>query len=238
MSDNQAQPPGGPEPRDRDPWAPPESSAAQSGAAQDKVPLDKPVAPVPPSATVHDQMTVTSMPSAGPVSDTGAVPPPPIAPGGPAQPAAGPYGYPAPPSTPQPAPFGHAPAADPYGGGYPGYPAYQGGYNQGWQPAPANGMGITAMVLGIIATVLFCFYGLGIILGILALIFGFIGRGRAQRGEATNGGMALAGIILGAIGTVISSAFIGFIIWAIANDDFDSTNDDPWSNTLVVDVSR
>ncbi|NUK06024.1 DUF4190 domain-containing protein, partial [Streptomyces lunaelactis] len=94
MSDNQAQPPGGPEPRDRDPWAPPESSAAQSGAAQDKVPLDKPVAPVPPSATVHDQMTVTSMPSAGPVSDTGAVPPPPIAPGGPAQPAAGPYGYP------------------------------------------------------------------------------------------------------------------------------------------------
>jgi hypothetical protein len=99
-------------------------------------------------------------------------------------------------------------------------------------------MGITAMVLGIIATVLFCFYGLGIILGMLALIFGLIGRGRARRGEATNGGMALAGIILGVIGTLISAVFLGFVIWAIANGEFEPSDNDPWSNTLVVDVSR
>lgn len=233
MSDNQAQPPGGPEPRDRDPWAPPESSAAQN-----KVPLDKPAAPRP---QVHDQPTVTSMPGAGPAADTGAggaVPPPPIAPGGPAQPTAGPYGYPAAPNTPQPGPGApYGPGADPYPG-YPGYPGYQGMNQTGWQAGPANGMGITAMVLGIIATVLFCFYGLGVILGVLAVIFGFIGRGRAQRGEATNGGMALAGIILGIIGALISAAFIGFLIWAYTNDGFDDSNDDPWSSSLVVDDRR
>lgn len=243
MSDNQVQPSGGPEPRDRDPWAPPESSAA----AQNKVPLDKPAAtPGPPVHDhVHDQRTVTSMPGAGIGAgtgpDAGAVPPPPIAPGGPAQPAAGPYGYPPAPGISQPGPAtgaAYGQGADPYGGGYPGYPGYQGYGQPGWQQGPANGMGITAMVLGIIATVLFCFYGLGIVLGILALIFGFIGRGRARRGEATNGGMALAGIILGAIGTLVSALFIGFIIWAVASDEFDSGESDPWSNTLVVDVSR
>jgi hypothetical protein len=236
MSDNQAQPSGGPEPHERDPWAPPESNAA----AQNKVPLDKPVAPQPPP--VHDQPTMTSMPSGGIAPDGGAVPPPPIAPGGPAQPAAGPYGYPPAPGISQPGPAtgaAYGQGADPYGGGYAGYPGYQGYGQPGWQQGPANGMGITAMVLGIIATVLFCFYGLGIVLGILALIFGFIGRGRARRGEATNGGMALAGIILGAIGTLVSALFIGFIIWlAVAGDDFDSGESDPWSNTLVVDVSR
>lgn len=231
MSDNQAQPPGGPQPHD--PWAPPEG-----GSAAGRVPLDKPAAP-PPSG-VHDQPTVISMPGA---DDTGSVPPPPVAPGGPApsHPAAGAYGYPAASSMPQP-PAAGAPgfgAPDPYGAGYPGYPGY--GQTGGWQQGPANGMGITAMVLGIISTVLFCLYGLGIILGVLALIFGFIGRARAQRGEATNGGMALAGIILGAVGVVVSAAFLAFVIWAI-NEDLDSNNSDydydSYSNSLVVDVTR
>lgn len=224
MSDNQAQPPGGPRPND--PWAPPEG-----GDAAGRVPLDK---PSPPS--VHDQPTVIGMPGAGP-GDTGSVPPPPVAPGGPApvQPPAGAYGYPAAPAMPQ-APATGFGAPDPYGAGYPGYP----GYGQtGWQPSPANGMGITAMVLGIVATVLFCLYGLGIVLGVLALIFGFIGRARVRRGEATNGGMALAGIILGAVGVVISAVFLALVIYAIneeaSKDDFDY---DGYSNQLVVDLTR
>ena len=50
-------------------------------------------------------------------------------------------------------------------------------------------MGITAMVLGILAVCLFCLYGIvAVVLGVLALIFGILGRKRAQRGEATNGG--------------------------------------------------
>ncbi|MER7913938.1 hypothetical protein ABTY23_30055, partial [Streptomyces sp. NPDC096068] len=78
MSDNRDQQPGGYDPAD--PWAPPN---------RDGVELSKPAEPSPPP--VHDQRTVTSMPAAsGPGGD---VPPPPVAPGGPAAPGA--YGYPA-----------------------------------------------------------------------------------------------------------------------------------------------
>lgn len=237
MSDNQAQPPGGPEPRDRDPWAPPES-----GAAQSKVPLHKPAAATtPPVSPVHDQPTVTAMPSTGPDVGAGAVPPPPIAPGGPAQPAAGPYGYPAAPSAPQPG-LGSTGAGDPYGG-YPGYPGYQNYGQTAWQTVPANGMGTTAMVLGILSVCLFCMYGVvAIVLGVLALIFGVLGRKRAQRGEATNGGMALAGIILGSVGIVIGLVVIGLLVWGI-NRAMDEERDkgnvyDDYSNSLVIDGVR
>ncbi|MEU1125584.1 DUF4190 domain-containing protein, partial [Streptomyces sp. NPDC005899] len=133
------------------------------------------------------------------------------------------YGYPAAP----------APPAAQYGG-YPGYPGYGG--QPAWGPAPANGLGVAALVLGIIAVVGFCMWGFGIILGILALIFGIIGRGRAKRGEANNGGMALAGIILGSVAIVISAITLGFLIWAVANEDGggDYDYDDPYATSLVV----
>ncbi|MFE3580394.1 DUF4190 domain-containing protein, partial [Streptomyces vinaceus] len=84
--------------------------------------------------------------------------------------------------------------------GYPGYPGY---------PQKSNGFGITAMVLGIIGVVT-CY--LGVLFGVPALVFGILGRKKAQRGEADNGPMALAGIILGAIGIVISLLMIGLVI--------------------------
>ncbi|MER6771363.1 DUF4190 domain-containing protein [Streptomyces bacillaris] len=230
MSDNTEQPGGGAAPRD--PWAPPDSG----------VELGKKDAATPPPPAVHDQQTVTSMPSAGPAPDgTGpipagggfgpppsasAVPPPPIGPGGPGQaapqpPTAGHYGYPAPP-------------AQPYGG-YPGYDAYGG--HQPWGPQPSNGLGTAALVLGIISVVGFCMYGVNIVLGILALIFGIIGLGRAKRGEATNRGMAIAGIITGSVGIVLGSVILGFIVWAVANgEDFeDSYEDDPFATSLVIE---
>lgn len=85
---------------------------------------------------------------------------------------------------------------------------------RGYGPGPAgvvprNGLGTAALVLGILAVVLsFTVIG-GVVFGILALVFGFIGRGRVKRGEATNGGSALAGIILGALGLLLA---IGLVI--------------------------
>lgn len=164
-------------------------------------------------------------PAAGP----GEAPPPPIAPNGPGQqvpPAAGQYGYPA--------------APGPQYGSYPGYT----GYGQTpWGSAPSNGMGTAAMVLGILAVCLFCIYGIpSLILGALALIFGILGRKRVQRGEATNSGQALAGIIMGSIGMVLGVAIIGFFVWLFVAhaDDFDDNtyNDDPFASSLVVDVTR
>ncbi|MEV6164400.1 DUF4190 domain-containing protein [Streptomyces sp. NPDC052052] len=246
MSHNEEQPESGAAPRD--PWAPPDS----------RVPLEKPAGdPRPPA--VHDQPTVAAIPGedgpapapapapvAGPESGAGAqsgpaagfgpgfggaqVPPPPIAPNGPGQqvpPAAGQYGYPA------------APAPQ-----YVNYPGYTGYGQAPWGgPAPSNGMGTAAMVLGILALCMFCVYGIpSLILGILALIFGILGRGRVKRGEATNSGQALAGIIMGSIGIVLGVVIIGFFVWLFAThaDEFDDDPymDDPYATSLVVDVTR
>ncbi|MFG2649644.1 DUF4190 domain-containing protein [Streptomyces sp. NPDC048436] len=121
-----------------------------------------------------------------------------------------PYGYPG-----FPAHQGHP--------GYPGYPGYagypgqqgQGPPGYGWPAmpmAPANGMGVTALVLGIIAAAGFCVWPLAIVLGILAIIFGAIGRGRARRGEAANPGQALAGMICGIAGIVLAVALLVVLI--------------------------
>ncbi|WP_432062089.1 DUF4190 domain-containing protein [Streptomyces sp. S1] len=225
MSDNRDQQPGGYDPAD--PWAPPN---------RDGVELSKPAEPSPPP--VHDQQTVTSMPAApGPGGD---VPPPPVAPGGPAAPGAygypadtsGGYGYPTAPGAP-------APMAT-SGYGYPGYPGYAG--QPGWQQPPSNGTGTAAMVLGIISVAGFCLYGLGALLGILALILGIVGVKKAGRGEATNRGMAVAGIVLGAIGTLIGAVFLAFLVWAINQDPstFEDSGyeDDPFASSLVVENTR
>lgn len=72
----------------------------------------------------------------------------------------------------------------------------------------SNGLGTAALVLGILA-VLTCWSIVGgIVLGIIAIVLGLIGRGRAKRGEASNGGVATAGTVLGAIGLVLSLVLI------------------------------
>ncbi|URM89438.1 DUF4190 domain-containing protein [Streptomyces sp. MRC013] len=198
-----------------DPWAPPESRPPQGSG---------PGRPVPSAR--HDQPTVTSMPAAGFGASAGdRLPPPPVAPGGPAQPAPGPYGYPAPPAT--------------GGYGYPGpYPGSHHGTYGGvgaWGPRPVNGLGVASMVIGIVSIVTCFLYGLGIVLGILALVFGIIGRKRVQRGEADNGGMATAGIVTGAVGIVLGVLILGAIVWAIVQsgeEDGDRDHGDRYATFL------
>src|SRR6478735_6480752 len=63
-----------------------------------------------------------------------------------------------------------------------------------------NGLGVSALVLGIIGTVsglIPFFFWLAGILGLIALILGLAGRGRAKRGEATNKGVTTFGAVLG-----------------------------------------
>jgi len=93
-----------------------------------------------------------------------------------------------------------------------GEPAYGGsGPNPpGWgdpaQPTkPRNGMGVAALVFGILA-LLTCWWlpVVGGILGIVAIILGVIGRGRAKRMEATNKGMATTGLVLGILTLIVN----------------------------------
>ncbi|MCL7426656.1 DUF4190 domain-containing protein [Streptomyces sp. YS415] len=197
------------------PWAPPSVDGPGNTVASASGTWSAPSGP-----SVHDQQTVASMPGvdatgpqqpwpapANPFAAPGApygqgepVPPPPIAPDGPGQ---IPYGYPG----------GHG---YPSGYGYPGGPGYPGG-EYAWagmqpMPVPSNGMGTAALVLGIISAAVFCLWPVAILLGILALIFGLIGRGKTRRGEATNGGQALAGLICGTAGIVLGLAMLAFVI--------------------------
>jgi uncharacterized membrane protein len=65
----------------------------------------------------------------------------------------------------------------------------------------------------------------GIVFGLLAIVLGVIGRGRAKRGEANNGGLALAGIILGALGLLISIGIIAGIASLLGSDTVQDLQD-------------
>lgn len=105
-----------------------------------------------------------------------------------------------------------APPEAVYGSPPAGQPAY--GQRPYGQPAagpggpPKNGLGVAALVLGILALITSLSIIGGVLLGLLAIVLGIVGRGRAKRGEANNGGMALAGIILGVLGLLISVALV------------------------------
>ncbi|MBC7374389.1 MAG: DUF4190 domain-containing protein [Frankiales bacterium] len=110
----------------------------------------------------------------------------------------------------------------PYGQPQYGQPQYgQAPYGQAQfgQPAgpPRNGLGVTALALGILALLTSLLFG-GIVFGIAAIIVGVLGRGRVKRAEATNGAMALTGLILGAVSLVISIAVIALGVSILGSD--------------------
>ncbi|MFF5254333.1 DUF4190 domain-containing protein [Streptomyces leeuwenhoekii] len=138
----------------------------------------------------------------------------------------GPEGFGPPPSQPPQPAGGYAYPQSAPGYGYPGPNQAQGrpvappacpqapGYAL---PArPGNGLGTTGLVLGIIGvvcTLSFFLWFFGVILGILGIVFGAIGRGKANRGEATNKGAATAGLVCGIVATVIIP-LLGFLLFA------------------------
>ncbi|MFP4634905.1 MAG: DUF2510 domain-containing protein [Nitriliruptoraceae bacterium] len=153
------------------------------------------------------------------------------------QPSAGDSGWTAPESSPagtdagaaqpaagQPATPSEAPAqGQPTAGGGQSPPTW------GQQPAPAagggqppatgqsasSGLAVAALIIGILSLLvgLIPFIGLlGVVGGIIALILGLVGRSKAKRGQASGGGMALAGAVIGVIGMLVA---IGITVFAV-----------------------
>lgn len=124
--------------------------------------------------------------------------------------------------------YGGAPTPQSYGSqpGYggapppPGYgstgtaPAYGPGSGPpaGYGARPRNGLGIAALVLGILSILTSIFFGFGMVFAIPAIVLGVLGRGRAKRREATNAGVATAGLITGVIGALLSALVIALTI--------------------------
>jgi uncharacterized membrane protein HdeD (DUF308 family) len=71
-------------------------------------------------------------------------------------------------------------------------------------------MGVTALVIGVVALVLvllLLFSPLGALLGLVAVLFGILGLMRANRGEADNRGQAVAGLVTGAVALLLGIFF-------------------------------
>ncbi|HUO38809.1 MAG TPA: DUF4190 domain-containing protein [Mycobacterium sp.] len=113
----------------------------------------------------------------------------------------------------EPPSYGPYPGSGPYPGG--GYPAPPPQPYSGWTPLPPtrprNGLGTWSLIVAIVAVVLVWTVIGGVILGIVAAVLGFIGYGHVKRGQANNGGVAIAGIVLGIMAIVGGLAFI--VIW-------------------------
>ncbi|MFI7009823.1 DUF4190 domain-containing protein [Streptomyces sp. NPDC050145] len=104
----------------------------------------------------------------------------------------------------------------------PQYPPFQ----QQPQRTARNGLGTAALILGVIGALsglIPIMFWLAGILGVIALILGLTGRGRAKRGEATNKGVALAGALLGLVSLGLS-VFGAYTTFKAVDDAVDEIN--------------
>ena len=115
-----------------------------------------------------------------------------------------------PPPPQGPPPQGQPPQGQPPPGGYPapgGYPP-PGGYPQA--AGRRNGMGVAALVIGVVALVLvllLLFSPLGAFLGLVAVVLGIVGLVRANRGQADNRGQAVTGLVTGGLALLLGIVF-------------------------------
>jgi hypothetical protein len=111
---------------------------------------------------------------------------------------------------PPPYPLYQQPGPSPVG--YPPPPYY------GYPPRPVepkNGLGVASLVLAIVALLSVWTVFVAVVLGPAAMVVGFLGRARVRRGIANNGGVAIAGIALGALAIIVGVAFIPIytVVW-------------------------
>ncbi len=129
------------------------------------------------------------------------------------------------PSQNQPPPGYGAPPGGPGAPGYGEAPTYGGSSGYGGPPArpPSNGIGIAALVVGIVSLFTWWIPVLGLVVAIVAVVLGIVGIRKASKGQATNKGMAIAGLVTGALGLIAS--LLVTIFFLTAADDFGSLID-------------
>ncbi|MDK1473298.1 DUF4190 domain-containing protein [Streptomyces sp. 549] len=88
------------------------------------------------------------------------------------------------------------------------------------QGSPRNGLGVAALVLGIIALLTFWTVLGGIVLGLVALVLGIIGFRRQKQGVATNGTMAIVGAVLGLLGIIASVVILAVGVSFLNSEEF------------------
>ncbi|MGW0548679.1 DUF4190 domain-containing protein [Streptomyces altiplanensis] len=89
----------------------------------------------------------------------------------------------------------------------------------------SNGLAIAALVLGVVAILLFWTVFGGILLGLLAVIFGIIGARKARGSRAPHGKMAIIGAVLGALGLIASVVIIAIGASVLNSEEFKNFDD-------------
>ena len=108
----------------------------------------------------------------------------------------------------------------PHGSEYPGSNVPGGGSYGRELP---KGLAIASLLLGI-AGIVTAFLLFGGLLGLVALILGFVALGKAKRGEAGGRGLAIGGIVTGAIALLLA------ILLAVVVGSFFARNSEEFSN--------
>ncbi|CAN5755188.1 hypothetical protein BH20ACT1_BH20ACT1_11650 [soil metagenome] len=101
----------------------------------------------------------------------------------------------------------------------PGYGG-QGGYGGPAPAKPSNGIGIAALVVGIVSLVLSWIPFLGLLLAIVAIVLGILGIRKASKGEATNKGMAITGVVTGGLALLVGAFVTIGTIAFFGSDEF------------------
>lgn len=94
-------------------------------------------------------------------------------------------------------------------------PAYQNAYGQPPVAVPGKGMGIAAMVLGIISLVFFCLWYIAIPCALIGVILGGVSSSKAKR-AGMKCGPATAGIVCSCIALALAVLFIVLVIAGLA----------------------
>ena len=105
-----------------------------------------------------------------------------------------------------PAPMGYMPGAMAYSG------------------PRTDGLAIASLICGIVGIACF-FICLGVVLGPVAAIMGFISRQRiaSSGGTLAGGGLAMAGLILGVVGFAVSVIWFFYFVFGVSHNGTTST---------------
>lgn len=182
-------------------------SAEQPSTAVPPVPDSVPTPPTPPAPPVTPYAAASQQPAPS------AYPPVPPAQGSAPMPQqAAPMPQQAAPAAQQPAPAAqspYAPSQQPYAQQpvppqppvyQPPYAAAPNYYAPMQPPKKTNGFAVASLICGIVAVPAFCCIWIPIVLGVLAIVFGILSRRQDERMS----GMAIAGIICGAVGLTLA----------------------------------
>lgn len=95
------------------------------------------------------------------------------------------------------------------------------------EPTPArnNPLAVAALVLGIVACLLFWTVVGGIVLGLVAVVLGIMGVRRARGGRAPHRTMSIVGTVLGALGLVVSTLLVVVGVSLLSSDEFKNFGD-------------